>query len=172
MHDLALQEFHQALEINPRDAAALTGIARSDDTAGKTQEAEDGYKKAIAVLPDDWRGFNELGNFYTGQGKYAQAIAQYKQALELTPDNAQLYSNLGAAYLNSGDPKLLPDAEQSLKKALALHPSYGALANLAALFAVGNGVFAGVIAQPPGIKDERPGLHCLGQSAPGLRGSR
>ncbi len=134
MHDLALQEFHQALDINPRDAAALTGIARSDESAGKIQEAEDGYKRAIAVLPADWRGFNELGNFYSNQGKYPQAIAQYKQGLELTPDNALLYSNLGAAYLNSGDTRLFPDAEQSLKRSLGLHPTYEVLANLSALY--------------------------------------
>src|SRR5271163_1843104 len=62
-HDLALQEFHQALEINPRDPAAIRGIARSDETAGKLADAENGYRKVIAVVPDDWRGYNDLGNF-------------------------------------------------------------------------------------------------------------
>jgi tetratricopeptide (TPR) repeat protein len=133
-HDLALQEFQQALEINPRDPAAIRGIARSNETAGKTADAEAGYHKVIAVIPDDWRGYNDLGNFYSRQGKYPQAIAQYKQALELTPDNAELYSNLGSAYLDVGDPKLLPDAEQNLNKALALNPTYPVLTNLAALY--------------------------------------
>src|SRR5271170_952502 len=133
-HDLALQEFHQALEINPRDPAAIRGIARSDETAGKLADAENGYRKVIAVVPDDWRGYNDLGNYYSRLGKYQSAIDQYKQAIELTPDNAEVYSILGSAYLDSGDPKLLPDAEQNLKKALALNPTYPALANLAALF--------------------------------------
>ncbi len=133
-HDLALQEFQQALEINPRDPAAIRGIARSDETAGKISHAENGYHKVIALVPDDWRGYNDLGNFYGRQGKYPQAIAQYKQALEITPDNAEAYSNLGSAYLDVGDPKLLPDAEQNLKKALALNPTYRVLTNLAALF--------------------------------------
>ncbi len=133
-HDLALQEFHEALEINPRDPNAIRGIARSDETAGKILDAEAGYRKVTAVLPDDWRGYNELGNFYSRKGKYLQAIDQYKQAIELTPDNAEVYSNLGSAYLDAGDPKLLPDAEQNLKKALALNPTYAVLTNLAALF--------------------------------------
>jgi eukaryotic-like serine/threonine-protein kinase len=132
-HDLALQEFNQALEINPRDPAALRGIARSNETAGRIADAEQGFRKVIAVVPDDWDGYDELGNFYLRQAKYPEAISQYKQALDLTPDNAQVYSNLGSAYLDKGDPKLLPLAEQNLQKALALSPTYPALANLAAL---------------------------------------
>ena len=133
-HDLALQEFNQALEINPRDPAAIRGIARSDETAGKITDAEAGFRKVVAVVPDDWRGYNDLGNFYSRRGKYPQAIDQYKQSLELTPDNAEVYSNLGSAYLDTGDPKLLPLAEQNLEKALVLNPTYPVLANLAALY--------------------------------------
>ncbi len=132
-HDLALQEFNQALEINPRDPAAIRGIARSDETAGKLTDAEAGFRKVTAVVPDDWRGYNDLGNFYSRQGKYPQAIDRYKQALDLTPDNAEVYSNLGSTYLDAGDPKLLPLAEQNLKKSLALNPSYLVLTNLAVL---------------------------------------
>jgi serine/threonine-protein kinase len=132
-HDLALQEFNQALEINPRDPAALRGIARSDETAGRTADAEQGFRKVVAVIPDQWSGYNDLGNFYLRQARYPEAISQYKQALELTPDNAQVYSNLGGAYLDSGDPKLLPLAEESLEKSLGLDRTYPVLANLAAL---------------------------------------
>jgi serine/threonine-protein kinase len=132
--DLALQEFHEALDINPRDPGAVRGIARLDETAGKLDDAEKGFRKVIAILPDDWRGYNDLGNYYADQGKYAQAIAQYRQALDLAPDNAQVYSNLGSAYLDAGDEKLLPRAEQSLQKSLALAPTYEVLANLAALY--------------------------------------
>jgi tetratricopeptide (TPR) repeat protein len=132
-HDLALQEFNQALEINPRDPAAIRGIARSDETAGRFTDAEAGFRKVTAVVPDDWRGYNDLGNFYSRQAKYPQAIDLYKQALDLTPDNAEVYSNLGSTYLDAGDPNLLPLAEQSLKKSLALNPSYPVLTNLAVL---------------------------------------
>jgi tetratricopeptide (TPR) repeat protein len=133
-HDLALQEFNQALEINPRDPAALRGIAHSDQTSGRLADAEQGFHKLIAVLPDDWDGYNELGNFYANQGEYAKAIAQYRQGLELAPDNALIYSNLGSVYLDSGDRKLIPGAEQALRKSLEIQPSYSALANLAALY--------------------------------------
>jgi serine/threonine-protein kinase len=73
--------------------------------------------------------------FYDRQGKYPQAIAAYKRALEITPDNAQVYLNLGGAYIEAGDPKQFPEAEQALKKSLAMNPTYAVYANLGSLYA-------------------------------------
>ncbi len=133
-YDLALQEFQRALQADPRDARALMGMAHSYETAGRVADAEAAFQKAADARPDDWDGYEELALFYNRQGKYPQAIAAYKRALEITPDNAQVYLNLGGAYLESGDPKLLPDAEKALTKSLAMNPSYPAYANLGALY--------------------------------------
>jgi tetratricopeptide (TPR) repeat protein len=54
--------------------------------------------------------------------------------VELTPDNAPAYSNLAAAYIDMGDNKVLPQAEQALKKSIALGPSYASYANLGNLY--------------------------------------
>jgi eukaryotic-like serine/threonine-protein kinase len=133
-HDLALQEFQRALDINPRNAAALNGLAHTYEDSGRTADAEAAFQKAAALRPDSWDGYNELGNFYDRQSKFQQAIQQYHHALELTPDNAQVYWNLGATYLDSGDPKLQADAERAFKKSIELSPSYQAYANLGALY--------------------------------------
>jgi serine/threonine-protein kinase len=133
-HDLALQEFQRALDIDPHDAAALDGLAHTYQNSGRIADAEAAFQKAAALRPDFWDGYNELGNFYERQGKFQQAIQEYQHALELTPDNAQLYANLAAAYLDSGDPKQQPNAERALKKSLELSPSYPAYANLGSLY--------------------------------------
>lgn len=133
-HDLALQEFQQALDIDPHDAAALSGLANAYEHSGRTADAEAALQKAAALRPDSWDAYDELGNFYDRQGKFQQAIQQYQHALQLTPDNAQVYLNLGATYLDSGDPKLQGDAERALKKSVELSPSYQAYANLGALY--------------------------------------
>ena len=39
-HDLALQEFQRALDINPRDATALEGLAHSYEESGRIADAE------------------------------------------------------------------------------------------------------------------------------------
>ncbi|MDE3187948.1 MAG: protein kinase [Acidobacteriota bacterium] len=133
-HDLALQEFHHALDLDPKDAAALGGLARSYEGSGRTADAEKTFQDAAAMRPDDWYGYNELGAFYDRQGKYPQAVAAYRQALQVTPDNAEIYSNLASAYLDAGGKQSLAEAEQALKKSVALNPSYPAYANLGLLY--------------------------------------
>ncbi len=133
-HDLALQEFHHALDLDPKDAAALGGLARSYESSGRIADAEKTFQDAAALRPDDWYGYNELGAFYDRQGKYPQAVAAYRQALQITPDNAEIYSNLASVYLDTGGKQSLAEAEQALKKSVALAPSYPAYANLGLLY--------------------------------------
>jgi serine/threonine-protein kinase len=135
-HDLAVHEFRRALEIDSRNAEALTGLAHSYENAGQNAEAEAAFLKAAAVRPSDWNGANNLGNFYANNGRYPESIAQYHRALELTPDNSLVYGNLGAVLLNSGDPKMLVESEQTLKKSISISPTYAAYANLAFLYEV------------------------------------
>jgi eukaryotic-like serine/threonine-protein kinase len=97
-------------------------------------DAEVAYKKGVALRPDNWDGYNTLGNFYDSQRRYPEAIAQYEHAAQLTPDNAVVYTNLAAAYLDRGDATDLPLAEAALKKSIVLGPNYGAYANLAFLY--------------------------------------
>ena len=132
-HDLAFQEFQQALSLNPRDASALTGLAHAYEDAGRNADAEAAYQRAAAMQPDDWDGYNNLGSFLQHQRKYPDAIAQYKHALQLTPDNAQVLLNLGGAYIDSGNPNNRPLAEAALKQSIQLAPSYPAYANIGIL---------------------------------------
>ena len=129
-HDLAVQEFQHALELDPRNADALNGMAHAYENAGRIKDAEAAYQRAAALRPDYWDGYNTLGLFYDRQRRFDEAIAQLRKAAELTPDNAQLYLNMGAVYLDSGDQKKRPEAEKALKKSTELNPSYAALANL------------------------------------------
>jgi tetratricopeptide (TPR) repeat protein len=132
-YDLALQENQRALQLDPRNADAIIGLARSYESAGRAADAEAAFKKAIALRPDSWDGYNQLGGFLYDHQRYEEAVAQYRHAIELTPDNAALYLNLGAAYSDMGD-KHYAEAEQMLRKSIALEPTYPAYANLGYLY--------------------------------------
>jgi serine/threonine-protein kinase len=132
-YDLALQENQRALQLDPRNADAIVGLARSYDSAGRTADAEAAFKKAIALRPDFWDGYNSYGAFLDNHERYEEAVAQYRHAIQLTPDNAALYLNLGAAYSDMGE-KHYADAEQMLRKSIALEPTYPAYANLGYLY--------------------------------------
>jgi len=129
-YDLALQEYQRALQLDPRSADAVIGLAESYDSAGRTADAEAAFRRAIALRPDSWEGYNHLGSFLDDHQRYDEALAQLRHAIELTPDNAPLYLNLGAVDIDTGDPKRFPEAEQMLRKSIALGPSYQAYTNL------------------------------------------
>jgi tetratricopeptide (TPR) repeat protein/tRNA A-37 threonylcarbamoyl transferase component Bud32 len=133
-YDLALQEFQQALHLEPLNGLAMAGLARSYNRSGRIADAEATYQRAIALRNNDWDAYNNYAQFSQARGKYAQAITQYQKALQLTPDNAQVLANLGAAYLDTGDSKQYPVAEQSLQRSIAIAPSYEAYANLGYLY--------------------------------------
>jgi tetratricopeptide (TPR) repeat protein len=132
-YDLALQESQRALQLDPRNPDAVISLARSYESAGRMADAEAAYRKAIALRPDAWDGYNQLAGFLADQQRRDEAVTQYRRAIELTPDNAALYLNLGAVYADMGA-KHYPDAEQMLKKSIALEPSYAAYANLGYLY--------------------------------------
>jgi serine/threonine protein kinase/Flp pilus assembly protein TadD len=135
-HEMAVEEYQHAIELDPRDAEAVSGLANSYMKLGRVADAEAEFIKAASLRPDDWGGYNELGTFYDNLGRHNEAVAQYLRALQLTPDNAGVYENLGVAYSNSDDPNMVAKAEAALKKSIELNPSYyAAYADLAFLYA-------------------------------------
>lgn len=132
-HDLATQEFQRALNLDPHDADAESGLASMYEDAGRISEAEAAFQKAAALRPDSWKGYANLGAFYDRQNKFPQAVEADQHAIQLTPDNAQVYANLGGACVDSADPNLLPIGEKALRKSLQLSPSYAGYANLGGL---------------------------------------
>jgi eukaryotic-like serine/threonine-protein kinase len=132
-YDLALQEYQRALQLDPRNADAVIGLANSYDSAGRTSDAEAAYRKAIALRPDSWDGFNSFGAFLYAHQRYQEAVAEFRHAIGLTPDNASVYLNLGAVYADMGEKHYL-DAEEMLRKSIAIEPTYPAYANLGSLY--------------------------------------
>ena len=133
-NDVALREFQRALEINPRDADALIGMAGVHEHVGHIADAEANYKRAIAFRPDYWDGYRALGEFYGRQKRVQDSIAQYRRVIELTPDNSEAYSDLGVQYLQLKDAQSPSMAEAAFQKSIQLAPNYQAYANLGWLY--------------------------------------
>jgi serine/threonine-protein kinase len=130
-YDLAIQEFQRALELDPRSAEAWQQIATAYESLGRPSDAEASIRKAIALRPDNWAGYNALGGFFLRAERYPEAADAYQKVLDLTPDNPVGYSNLGVVL------KCMQDrvgARRMYEKAIALNPSYFAYTNLAVLY--------------------------------------
>src|SRR5690349_10923021 len=55
------------------------------------EEAEEQYRLAAKIAPDDARAYAGLGNVYVDQGRFSDAVTSYQQALKVKPDyNAAL----------------------------------------------------------------------------------
>ena len=65
-------------------------------------DAEETYKRAVALRPESWSGYNYLGVFYLQHGRYAEAEKTFGRIVELTPDNTRGYDLLGILFLQTG----------------------------------------------------------------------
>ena len=129
----AAQAWTAALNLDPKNAAALRGLANAQIQTGDASGAIANLKAAQAIQPD-WRNDNSLGVAYDMSGDHAAAQKAYKDGLTLDPNNLQLTNNLGLSLALTGnydqgipllessarDPRSTPRMRQNLALAYGL----------------------------------------------------
>ena len=80
-YNLALQEIQHALMMAPHDPDALLGEGTVYASLGRRDDAEGMYKKVIALRPQQWVGYYEVGVFYFHLHRYADAAAESEHVL-------------------------------------------------------------------------------------------
>lgn len=110
----------RALALDARDADAHGALALVFQAEGEPQLADEHFRKALTVRPDDTRIRNNYGSFLYAQGQYRQAEQMFRQAVAdtLYPERSRVYENLGltALKLDRRD-----QAREHLEKALHLN---------------------------------------------------
>jgi len=86
----------------------------------KRIEAEEMFKKAIEVNPDNPDTYIKLGWCYKEQKRYPEAMEMIKKAQNMNPTNSWSYVELGNCYKDLGK---YQEAEEVFKKALAINPN-------------------------------------------------
>jgi len=69
---------------------------------GKSAEAIEACKKAIAVDPSYKGAYRNLGIIYSGTGRLEDAIAALKKALEIDPNYLSAHDQLAGIYQKQG----------------------------------------------------------------------
>jgi tetratricopeptide (TPR) repeat protein len=109
------------------DAASLFADGVKLHQAGQLSDAEQIYKRILAMLPDHFDCLHLLGLIFLQRGNHTLALEQINIALARDPDNAFALNNRGIALKEL---KRLDDALASYDRALALRPDYAeALSN-------------------------------------------
>jgi eukaryotic-like serine/threonine-protein kinase len=125
--DEALDELSRAAARNPRDGRVHNQIAYLYQRLNRIPEAEDTYRKALALAGDSWVIQGYYGAFLVRRSKYVEAEKAFQAALALAPDNPGIWSNLGGVYVFQGRHA---EAKAALEKAVAIRPTANALSNL------------------------------------------
>jgi protein O-GlcNAc transferase len=95
----------------------------------KTEEAAQGYLKAIALDKNNHLSWNNLGLIHSKRGEFDQAVECYQKALQQMPAYAEAWSNLGYTYFKQDKTAEAIDAYQHALQAQPNHVN--ALINLA-----------------------------------------
>lgn len=123
----AVERIEKAIAIAP-DACAYhnslaDALSRMDGRAG---DSEKHYRRAVAIKPDYFQAYYNLGNLLRRQGKRDEALANYRRALELAPDFPEAANNVGALLAEAGR---LDEALAVYRDASKRHPNHPGIHN-------------------------------------------
>ena len=119
--DAALEDFENALNLNPNLGEANNNMGNILKEQGKLEKAIKAYRKALLLKPDYAEAFYNMGNTYKEMKKFKSAISSYNRALSLNPNYAEAFYNKGLiqSYMNDTNAAI-----ESYNQALKIKPSY------------------------------------------------
>jgi tetratricopeptide (TPR) repeat protein/tRNA A-37 threonylcarbamoyl transferase component Bud32 len=100
----AIVQYQRAVQLDPNLGRAYSGWALSAAKLGRTDEAEQLWKKALALLDrmTERERYRILGNYYSRVVRNPEkAIENFTRLLELYPADAAGHNNLAVAYFRS-----------------------------------------------------------------------
>jgi len=116
----AIDQFTEALRINPDYAEAHNNLGYALLVTGRTSAAIEQCKEALRIDPTYAHAHNNLGNALAQTGRASEAIDHYKQTLRMNPNSADAHSNMGAALAQKGR---ISEAIEELKAAVRINPN-------------------------------------------------
>ena len=119
----AIQNFKEAIRINPDDAVAYFGLGDVYSDLYCYEKAIGAYREAIKIGHSD--DYAKLGDNYLSLSRYNEAIEAYKESIRINPDDADVHLALGDAYCSAygSDTNCPEEAIESYKEAIRLNPN-------------------------------------------------
>ena len=105
----------------PENADALLRQAVQLHQQGRLEQAQEGYRRVLALAPRQFDALHLLGVIERQRGNPALAARLIADALQVDPTQARAHCNLGAALQDLGQPRQALDAYEA---ALRLDPQY------------------------------------------------
>ncbi|KXN91039.1 Peroxisomal targeting signal 1 receptor [Leucoagaricus sp. SymC.cos] len=96
-HLIAMARSDTAGEIDVDTQIALAVLLNTNEDY---QKAQDCFRTALAIRPDDWLLYNRVGATMANSGRAEEALQYYYKALELNPGYIRARFNLGISCIN------------------------------------------------------------------------
>jgi tetratricopeptide (TPR) repeat protein len=98
----AIEQFEQALRIEPDFAEAHNELGLGLGQAGRIQEAISEFEQALRIRPDYVQAHGNMGIVLAQAGRIQEAISEFEQALRLQPNYVQAHINMGIVLEQTG----------------------------------------------------------------------
>jgi Flp pilus assembly protein TadD len=131
-YDVALVQLKGAKKKQGRDAEVPYRMGICYREAGKTEQAEEHFRKALSMDSGYAPAYDGLGVLYEQTGRREEARAAFVAAIENNPARPEFLNNLGFLEMQAGR---LSQAEHYFEKCLHIAPNYRpAVDNLAVCY--------------------------------------
>ena len=122
--DKAIALLTQARALSPTDPLVDIRLARSQQEAGKGDDAIRTLQAAVTKFPKEPAVKLSLGSALERERKYSEAEAVFRQMIAADPKNADALNSLGYMFAERG--QRLDEAVALVQRALAIEPGNGA----------------------------------------------
>jgi cellulose synthase operon protein C len=122
LHEEAIEEFEQALELDPRMEVAERNLQICYLGTGYLQRLSTRLQQRLAVNPDDEHAREALARACFNSGDHAGAVRELRHLLRLRSRDARIYQRLARAELKRGN---TDEALAALRQAEAFAPADG-----------------------------------------------
>lgn len=127
-HEEAMEDFRRAIEIGPKEIAAMahSNLGSIEASEGQYDEAIRNFDQAIDLDPHNAMAYNNRGGAKSELGRHGEAIEDLDRAVELEPSLAMAYSNRGSAKARLNlHQEAVEDFTSALEREPTLAAAYG-----------------------------------------------
>lgn len=96
--EMAMNEYMQAHNLNPKDAQVIKEIIKLNENTGDSSSLIEFYEKLLVVEPDNQSALKSLGKFYENMHEFKNALDFYLKVEELNRNDTDILKDIAVCY--------------------------------------------------------------------------